>query len=356
MSVSITVADASPDTGRAVARGLGPGLATVTAAVCMAFAIARLVPAINASTAAVVLGAVLTNARLHRPALYAGTRFAGHRLLRIAIVLLGLQLSMPELIHLGGRGLAVVVVTVAITFTGTRWLGKRLGISPARSLLIATGFSICGASAVAAMEPVADGDEEDTAIAIALVTLCGSLAILVLPLLRVPLALDVSAFGSWVGASVHDVGQTVATANRVPGSLTTAVVVKLTRVVLLAPLVAVVSLSARRKATAHRAATHTGPEHTGPAHSATHRPPPIPLFVAGFLVAVLLASIGILPEAALRLAKDAQGILLAAALFGLGTGIYLPALLRTGRRPLVLGLTAWLLIATVAWIGVRLAA
>ena len=183
----------------------------------------------------------------------------------------------------------MVAVTVAATFTGTRLLGRRLGVPGPRSLLIATGFSICGASAVAAMEPVAGGDEEDTGVAVALVTLCGSLAIVILPLLRVPLGLDVAQFGSWAGASVHDVGQTVATAQRVPGSLTTAVVVKLTRVVLLAPLVAVWD-SVR----------------AGPARCAAgggHRPPPVPLFVAGFLAAVALTSSGVLPHAVLATAR-----------------------------------------------------
>lgn len=75
-------------------------------------------------------------------------------------------------------------MTVAVTFAGTRLLGRLLGLPPARSLLIATGFSICGASAVAAMKEVADGDEDDAAVAIALVTLFGSLAIFALPALR----------------------------------------------------------------------------------------------------------------------------------------------------------------------------
>lgn len=319
-----------------------PGLCLVAAGTAAAYAVSHFLPALNPSTVAVVLGAAVTNARLHHPALRPGTALAGKRLLRIAVVLLGLQLSLPELARLGVRGLTVVAVTVAVTFTGTRLLGRRLGVSAPRSLLIATGFSICGASAVAAMEPVAGGDEEDTGVAVALVTLCGSLAIVILPLLRVPLGLDVTAFGSWVGASVHDVGQTVATAQRVPGALTTAVVVKLTRVVLLAPLVAVVGIAARRTP----AAVPEG----------GRRPPPVPLFVAGFLVSVALTSTGVLPHPLLAAAKWVQSVLLVAALFGLGTGISGPALLRTGRRSLVLGLTSWLLVAGVAYAGVRLAA
>ncbi len=316
-----------------------PGLLAVAAATAVAFGVSHLLPAVNPSTVAVALGALAANLGLHRPALHVGTHVASHRLLRIAVVLLGLQLGLAQLLHLGLGGAAVVVVTVAVTFTGTRLLGRLLGVPPARSLLIATGFSICGASAVAAMEEVAGGDDDDTAVAVALVTLCGSLAILLLPVLRGPLDLDPVAFGSWVGASVHDVGQTVATANRVPGALTSAVVVKLSRVVLLAPLVAGVGLARRREA----ASATTG-----------RRPPLLPLFVAGFLGAIALASTGLLPAPALDATKTAQGVLLAAALVGLGTGIHLPTLRRTGGRALLLGLLSWLLVGTVAYLGVRL--
>ncbi len=330
--------------GQGPARVL-PGLVVVAAGTAVAFGVASLLRGLNPSTVAVALGALLANTGLHRPVLRPGTQLAGHRLLRVAVVLLGLQLSLPQLAHLGGAGLAVVVVTVAVTFTGTRLLGRWLGVPPARALLIATGFSICGASAVAAMEPAAGGDEQDTGTAIALVTLCGTLAIIVLPLLRAPLGLDVAGFGSWVGASVHDVGQTVATANRVPGALTTAVVVKLTRVVLLAPLVTAVAIRKRRQA-----------RHAPPAQGladAPHRPPPVPLFVAGFLGAVLLTSAGVLPAVALSSAKTLQGVLLTAALVGLGTAIHLPTLRRTGGRALLLGLASWVLVGGVAYVGVR---
>ena len=240
--------------------GLGalPGLAFVAAGTVVSFGVTHLVPELNPSTVAVVLGALAVNLRLHTPVLHAGTHLAAHRLLRIAVVLLGLQLGLPQLLHLGLAGLAVVLVTVTVTFAGTRLPGRLLGVSPARSLLIATGFSICGASAVAAMEEVAAGDDDDTGVAVALVTLCGSLAILLLPALRGPLGLGPVAFGSWVGASVHDVGQTVAPASRVPGALTSAVVVKLSRVVLLAPLVAGVALARSRDRRTPEAATVSG--------------------------------------------------------------------------------------------------
>ncbi len=317
------------------------GLAAIAGATALAYGIASLIPGIGASTVGVVLGALAVNLGLVVPALRPGATVASSRLLRIAVVLLGLQLALPQLVGIGAKGLVVVVVTVAVTFFGTRLIGRMLGMSGPRSLLVATGFSVCGASAVAAMSPVADGDEDDTAVAIALVTLCGTLAIFVLPALRGVLGLDdPGAFGSWVGASVHDVGQTVATADRVDGSLTSAVVVKLTRVVLLAPLVAAVAIAHRRA----RATAAPGAE----------RPPIVPLFVAGFLAAILVTSTGLLPTGLLDVAETAQEILLVAALVGLGTGIQLSLLRRAGGSALAVGLTSWLLVAGVAWAGVRL--
>lgn len=319
-----------------------PGITVVGAATAVSFGAAHLLPAVNASTVAVALGALIVNLGGHQPSLRAGTRFAAHRLLRVSVVLLGLQLSIPQLLDLGLDGLGIVVATVALTFAGTQVMGRALGVSRARSLLIATGFSICGASAVAAMADVADGDEEDVSVAIALVTLCGTLAIVLLPALREPLALDPVDFGRWVGASVHDVGQTVATANRVDGALTEAVIVKLSRVVLLAPLVAGVALAARR----HGRVSHGDP--------ATRRATIVPLFVVGFLVAIGLSSSGLLPSGLLSVVKSLQQVLLVAALVGLGTGIYLPTLRRAAGRVLILALMAWLLVGATAYAGVRL--
>ena len=318
-------------------RRRAPGLVAVAGASAVAFGLGDLVPGLNATTIAVLLGALGANLGLHRPGLHAGTSYASKRLLRFGIVLLGLQLSLRQLADLGAVGLAVVAGTVTLTFFGTQLLGRVLRIPPARSLLVATGFSICAASAVGAMKEVAGGDEEDTGTAIALVTLCGTLAIFLLPALRGPLGLDPTAFGTWVGASVHDVGQTVATASRVDGALTTAIVVKLSRVVLLAPLVAGVALARRRSSTV-----------------GTGRPAVLPLFVVGFLGAIVVASTGWVPSGVLAAAKLAQEVLLVAALVGLGTGIHVAMLRRTGARALALGLSSWVLVGTVAYVGVRL--
>ena len=329
-----------PDTSERTHRSIVPGLALVAACVAIAFAANAAVDSLSPLVVSVVLGAMVANVGLVPEAARPGTTFAAKRLLRAGVVLLGLQLAVGDMLALGGKGLALVVVVVTATFFGTQWVGRRLGLSPGLSLLVATGYSICGASAVAAMEGVSDADEEDVAYAVALVTLCGSLCIALLPVLQGPLGLDATAFGTWTGASVHDVGQVVATASSAGAvALHAAVVVKLTRVVLLAPLVAGVSLARRRHGKAVPA-------------RGTRRPPLLPLFVAGFLAAVALRSTGVIPDGWLANAKSLEKVLLSAALFGLGTGVQLSKLRRIGGRPLVLGLGAWGLVAAVSYAGV----
>ncbi|MGI4896228.1 MAG: YeiH family protein [Janthinobacterium lividum] len=319
-------------------RPLLPGLLVVVLATLLAYALEGLAHVLTASTIAVALGAVLRSTGHFRPSFSPATAFASKKLLRIAVVLLGLQLPLAAIGDLGAGGIVLILGTVAITFFGTQALGRALGLPPARSLLVATGFSICGASAIAAMRPATDADDEDTSTAIALVTLCGTLAILVLPLLRTPLGLDVTQFGAWAGASVHDVGQAVATGDRVPGALATVVVVKLSRVLLLAPLVAAVALRRRRSV----------------GQSGGTRPPVLPFFVAAFVVAVALRATGIVPAGVLDALSSVQGVLLVAALFALGTGIDVPRLLLTGRRSIALGLLSWVLVAGIALAGVKL--
>ena len=317
-----------------------PGLTLTALATVLSFEIVKFVPSLNASTVAVVLGAITVNFGLHRERFKAGTKFASHRLLRIAVVFLGLQLSLGEVAHLGTKGLIVVIITVTATFVGTQAMGRALGVSRSQSLLIATGFSICGASAIKAMEGNADASDDEVYVAIALVTLFGSIAIILLPALQGPLGLDARAFGAFVGASVHDVGQTVATANRVAGALPFAIVVKLTRVILLAPMVAIVGTLRHKREVQ--------------AQGSDRRPSIVPLFVIGFVAAILLRTSNLIPTTILGVAKTVQQVLLVAALYGLGTGIQFSKMRHTGGRALILGVLSWILIGTIAFFGVRL--
>jgi uncharacterized integral membrane protein (TIGR00698 family) len=330
------------------------GLGLVAVVATVAFAIEAVVKTttpivLSPLVVAVVLGGLISNLGLIPDRCRSGLRFAARSLLRLGIVLLGLQLSFSQVRELGAPGLLLVTFVVAITFVGTQWLGKKLGLSHGLSLLVATGFSICGASAIAAMRPVSDADDDDMAYAIALVTICGTLAIFLLPAFAEIIGFSGAQFGSWVGASVHDVAQTVATASTGDQEAQhAAIVVKLTRVMLLAPLVAGVSFASRRKLASSKT---TNEKATA---NAAKLPPLVPLFVVGFLVAISLNSLFDIPKAVLSDAKWIEKSLLASALVGLGAGVDARKLRSIGARPLVLGLISWLLIATLSAIGVAI--
>jgi uncharacterized integral membrane protein (TIGR00698 family) len=304
---------------------------------------------ISPLVAALVLGVLIGNTISIPKKFIPGQKFAAKKVLRFGIVLLGSQLALKQVVDLGGRELIVVVGVVALTFLGTLWLGPRLGVSKSLSLLIATGFSICGASAVAAMDGVVEADEEEVTYAIALVTLCGSLAIVLLPLLRNVLGLsDPQLFGSWVGASVHDVAQVIAASSTGGDSaVQSATVVKLSRVVLLAPLVACVSIWVRRSSSGLVAKAKKADK---------TRVSVVPLFVIGFLVMIAVRTTGIIPENLLSKIKTIEQVCLASALVGLGSDVRIAKLIKVGGRPLLLALISWFGIAAVSLIGVRLVA
>lgn len=320
-----------------------PGLVVAASAALIAWLAHLAFPAMPLLTASVALGIVVGQIPALRPALGGslapGMRVASRRLLRVGIVLLGLKLSLVDIASLGWVTIATTVAVVVLTFVGTIGLGRALGLPGHQPLLVASGFSICGASAIGAMGAAVRARDEEQAVPVALVTLCGTLAIAVLPALWHPLGLSNVQFGHWVGAGVHDVGQVVATA-QIAGTaaLAVAVVVKLTRVLMLAPMVAITAAVERR-----RAVDVEGP-----------RPAIVPLFVAGFLVAVLLNTFVPLPEWVLTGADTVQTAALAMALFALGASIRLGELASTGWRALVVGLISWVLVAGLAYGAVLL--
>ena len=318
---------------------LAPGIAV---AVALGLAARWLGGALGTSTltVAVICGMALSNAGLPIDRLRPGLTFAGKHILRVGVIALGMRLSIDSVSQLGAGVILTIVATVTATFFGTQLLGRRLGVSRPLSLLIATGYSICGASAIAAMEGSSNAEEEEVAVAIGLVTLAGTVAMFAIPLLGSAFGLTDAQYAIWAGASIHDVAQVVsAGAARGPEVLAAAVVVKLTRVLLLAPLVTGVSISRNRQAP------------TGAA-----RPAPIPGFVAGFLLFVALRSTGTVPEVVIEGNRWVESLLFAIALVGLGAGVQISKLRTLGGAPLALGALASLVVATVSLGAVLLVA
>ena len=311
-------------------RPLLPGLGTAAAGTAVALAVHAVAPTVSALTVAVLLGIAVGTTL---PAsTRSGLAWAARKLLRLGVVLLGLQLGVQAVVGLGAGTVVAVVLTVVLAFAGTLALGRLLGVGPGLSLMVATGSSICGAAAIAAMGSVSRSEKEDVATGVTLVTLYGTLAILLVPVIGRGAGMTDRQLGEWAGLSVHEVAQVIAAASPAgAAAVGVAVVVKLARVLLLAPMVAGVGIWQRR----------SGAE-------AGDRPPLVPVFVLGFLAMVALRSTGVVPAGVLQAASTATSVLFAAALFALGTSVRLADLVRTGRRGLVLGALASVLVAGLA--------
>lgn len=289
---------------------------------------------------AIFLGMLLANTSGVPVAAAAGMSLCGKRLLRIAVALLGLQITLGQIGDTGWSGILGAAVALASTFVFTVVLGRVMGVSRSLSYLLAGGVSICGASAAAAVGAATRAREEEIAYAIACVTVFGTVAMFGYPLLINVLGLGPEAYGQWIGYSVHEVAQVVAAgfqAGDVEGEA--AIVAKLTRVMMLAPVVLVVAFVFNR---ASRGAVG------GNKVSST-----MPTFVVAFIVLALLNSFGLVPEQVRSAAVAATPVMLTAALGALGLATRFDHVYRHGLRPLALGAASSLFIAVVSLMWVK---
>jgi uncharacterized integral membrane protein (TIGR00698 family) len=332
-----------PDSSGAL--GVLPGLLLAGAITALAYGLRALphMGLLSPMILAIVVGMLVRNAVKIPLRAKAGVQFAMRRLLRMAIVLLGLQLTFGQVVEVGGRSMLIIAATLVSTFGFTTWLGARLGVERKLTQLIAAGTSICGASAVIATNTVTDGSDEDVAYAVACVTLFGSLAMFLLPLLPGVLHLDAHAFGLWTGASIHEIAQVVAAAfqnGQDAGEFGT--VAKLSRVMLLAPTVLALGWAARQYPAKGRDS------------SGARAAVPVPWFVLGFVALVAFNSLIALPESAKHALTLLTTMLLTMALAAMGLETNVRKLMDKGLRPFALGGLAWLFIAGFSLVAIKL--
>lgn len=329
-----------------------PGLALAAGIAAAAFGLrAAAIPGltkISPLMLAILLGMTVRNLLGRPEAARAGIALCLRAPLRTGIVLLGLQVTLTEILGIGLAGLAILAFALFGTFFFTLWLGKRLGVRPGLATLIATGTGICGASAIVAANTVVRDDEEAVAYALATVTLFGTIAMFAYPVLGGILPLAERSYGLWTGASVHEVAQVVA-AGFARGEATGefATVAKLARVLMLAPLVIGMGIWMQRQLA-----------HSATAEGAVVRGRvPMPWFVFGFLGMVLLAGTGWVPAETRQAATLLAQALLSLALAAVGLETDVRKLIAQGWQPLALGALATLFIASttlllaLAWQG-----
>ena len=317
-----------------------PGVALAAAVTVVAFGLRQLPPfaAVSPLMLAILVGMLVRNLFGTPGRADAGLAACLRRPLRLGIVLLGLQLTLAQLVSVGAGGLAILLLAVGATYLVTVAAGRLIGVDPRLAKLIGAGTAICGASAIIAVNTVVRDRDGGVPYALAVVTLYGTIAMFSYPLALHALGLSAHAYGLWVGASVHEVAQVVAAGfagGQEAGQFGT--VAKLTRVLMLAPMVLMIGVGQQR-------ATGSG---TGQPIAAR---PPVPWFVFGFLAMAALASTGLLPVAARAPLALATQVILAVALAAVGLETDLRRMVARGWRPMLLGgiATAFIASSTLA--------
>lgn len=321
---------AEPSDRVSTVRAVIPGLAAAVAIAIAARGVGLVLPpTISAVTIAVLLGLLVGQIPLVRAAgLGPGLSFAATRVLRIGIVLLGARLSLGQVVSIGLPAAIVVVITMSCALLLVLGLSRLAAVEPALAVLLAVGAAVCGNSAVVATAPVIGARSRDVAYAVATVTLFGTAAVFLYPLIGHAIPLSDAAFGLWSGIAINDTSQVVAASSAFsPGALEVATVVKLIRNALMAPLLIGIAWSWARSG--HQA---------GDASAGLRKA--VPLFVLGFVAMTILRTVGVI-GADLAAALDvASGWFIITGLAAVGLSIRFEEVRAIGPRALVIGLGA----------------
>jgi uncharacterized integral membrane protein (TIGR00698 family) len=335
--------------GRDGVNAAAPGLLAVVVLASLAYASTLVLPsAFGAVTIGLFLGILVANLR-PMPAVDAGARLARAWFLPVGIVLLGARLSLADILATGVGALAVLVIDIVLVLGAILVLGRVLGTSSRLAALIGVGTAICGNTAIVATAPVIRAEERDVSFAVATITLFGTAAVIVFPLIGHALGMSDALFGYWAGAAVNDTSQVTATAfsYSVPAG-ETATIVKLTRNTLMVPVILVVGTWFATREAASAEAASAGASSPGRPNLLASARRAVPPFLFGFLAMALLNSAGFIPADVADVLVALSQVLIVMALVGVGLSTKLASLRVTGPGPFLMGLAVAVMLAVVS--------
>jgi uncharacterized integral membrane protein (TIGR00698 family) len=300
--------------------------------------VARLVPLAGAAVIAILIGLGVRQMIGLPSQLTPGVRLATKHVLQLSIVLLGSGLSLAQVWTTSRASLLVMLGTLVIGLGAMLALGRLLGVERTLARLIAVGTGICGASAIGALAPAIAADQGAIAYAISTVFLYNIGGVLLFPPLGHLLHLSQHGFGLWAGTAINDTSSVVAAAYSFgPAAGAYAVVVKLTRTVMIVPVVLLLAALAAREQQRDGATAARGGIARG-----------FPYFIILFLAASLLNTAGAFHPIGVHTLPALGQFLIVVALAGVGLSADLRAMARTGLRPILLGLLGWIVVAVLS--------
>lgn len=333
--------DAAGVTVAARVRVVVPGLVAAILLATLATALSGLTPGvIGPVLIAVLLGLAAKNLLALPPALSPGLSVATTRALRLGVVLLGARLSLGDVLSLGSMALWIAIACMTVAFLVVALLARLLRVPTRLAVLLGIGTAVCGNSAIMATAPVIDAEEHEIGFAVGTITLFGTTALLLFPLVGRLLELPDEVFGFWVGLAINDTSQVVAAgAAYSPRALEVATVVKLVRNALMAPLIVLIAWWSIR------GRVRTAAVSSGEVRSAALKA--FPTFVLGFLAVATFSSLGVIPQRLASFAGDASGFLIVTAIAAVGLTTDLKELRAVGARPVIVALGATAVLAVL---------
>jgi uncharacterized integral membrane protein (TIGR00698 family) len=323
-----------------------PGLAAVAVVAVIARFAAQWMPwGLSEILLAVWLGLVIASARWMPASSEPGIRFAQQTVLRLGIILLGARLSLVDVATIGLGALGLVVICMTAVFAFVLLVGRVTRLPGRLVLLIGVGTAVCGNSAIIATAPVVKAEEREVSFAVATITLFGTLALFLYPLVGSALQLSDATFGLWSGVAINDTSQVVAASTAYsPIARDVATVVKLVRNTLMAPLILLIAMwwSSAAVSTVEGTRTREGALKA------------FPIFVLGFLAMALLRTAGVIDAASAQVLHEAAKVCILMALAAVGLGTRIGLLRAVGPKPFVLGLGAGALLAAVSLAAISL--
>lgn len=301
---------------------------------------------IGAAVIAMFIGMLINHFLKNTNIFSTGLKFTSKKILKFAIILLGLSLNITTILNVGKMSLTVMIFTLLTCFGGGFFIGKALGLNWKLSNLISAGTGICGGSAIAAIAPTIDADDSDVAYAMSATFLFDMAMIVLFPIMGTALGMTDQAFGIWAGTAVNDTSSVVATGYAFSESAGDfATMVKLTRTLAIIPTVIVfafIQLNIKRKETLDN--NHNGSE-LKTKFSITKI---FPWFILGFLAMSVVASVFSIPAEIVSGTKTISKFLMVCALAAIGLNTSFSSMKKAGVRPMIHGFIISALVVIVA--------
>ncbi|WP_254871069.1 YeiH family protein [Bacillus sp. Marseille-Q1617] len=308
------------------------GLVFILMISIMAKGLGSLFPLAGSLLFAILIGIIIRNTTDLPTSWQPGIQFTIKKLLKVAIVFLGVGLSLLEIMKIGQSALWIILISVTVGISVTYAVGKVLGIQTRLSLLIGIGTSICGATAISAVKGIIGAKENETAYALSTIVFFNLIAFISFPLIGHLLGLSQVSFGIWAGTAVHDTSSAVAVGYSYGDqSGDVATTVKLARTLFLIPVMLLLPFMLKNET---------------PSTSSLKQA--FPWFVLMFLGVSVLHTIGVIPDIIEDMLKSLSKFMIIMVMAAVGLQVRLKDLSKLGFKPLLTGLIASITIAVIS--------